>query len=419
MSHARPAGGAEQELLQPLERNLFTPAFLDDPRPLLHRMREEEPVRWSDAFPPGGYWLVTRYEDADRVLRDPRFGKSDYWDQVGDARGGVESETVQVLRSWMSQLDPPDHTRVRKAFGRTFLPRMVERLRPRVEELVDELLDGLAAEPEFDVIADLAFTLPVIVICEMLGVPAADRGRFKDWSTDLARVFDVDLGDESLERSRSAVLAFRDYLRVLVEQRRAEPRDDILTHLVKLHDDQEGITEHELLSNVTLLVWAGHETTMNLIGNGVLTLLRHPDALARLRADLALAPQVVEEILRFEGPLRTTARIALEDVTLADRTIRAGQMTVIIAQAANGDPARFENPDVFEIGRPNSRSHLAFGGGIHFCLGAPLARLEAEALFSRLFVRFPRLALAEDTPRWNVNLFLRGLEALHVRTNAV
>jgi cytochrome P450 len=404
-------------LLEPLERNLFSPRYLDDPRPILHLMRAQDPVRWSTAFPPGGYWLVTRFDDADRVLRDPRFGKADYWDQVGDARGGAESETVQVLRSWMSQLDPPDHTRIRKAFGRTFLPRMVERLRPRVEEVADGLLDALAGRNGFDLIADLSFSFPITVICEILGVPPQDRERFREWSVDLARVFDVEMDAESLHRSRDAVLAFRGYLSELVARRRAEPQDDILTQLIRLHDEQGEISEHELLANATLLVWAGHETTMNLIGNGVLTLLRHPQALAELRADPSLAPAVVEEMLRYEGPLRTTARIALEDVELSGRHIRAGEMVVIVCQAVNADPDRFADPDVFDIHRENARNHLAFGGGIHFCLGAPLARLEAEVLFPRLFTRFPRLALATDKPDWNINLFLRGLHTLPVVAN--
>lgn len=405
------------ELQRPLERNVFHPAFLDDPRPLFDLMRSEGTVRWSNAFPPGGYWLVSGYAEADKILRDPRLGKSDYWDQVGDVRGGVESETVQVLRSWMSQLDPPDHTRVRRAVGKTFLPRMIELMRPRIEQVVEEVLDGFAGRDEVDLIPDLAFEVPIIVICEMLGVPATDRERFKHWSTDLARVFDADLTPESLRRSREAVVAFREYLSDLVAQRRAEPRQDVLTMLVQAHDAQEGITEHEVLANAILLVWAGHETTMNLIGNGVLTLLRHPHVLAELQADPTVAPLVVEEVLRYEGPLRTTARIALEDLRIGEADVRAGQMVIVLSQAVNADPAKFDRPDVFDIHRDNLRAHLAFGGGIHFCLGAPLARLEGEIVFRRLFTRFPRLALAADTPDWNHNIFLRGLHTLRVRLN--
>ncbi|MEO3786693.1 cytochrome P450 [Actinocorallia sp. B10E7] len=359
---------------------------------------------------------MTKYEHATEILRDPRFGKSEFWSTVG-GRAGQESESVRVVRRWMSQLDPPDHTQVRKVFGRTFMPRMVALLRPRIEELVDQLLDSLEG-PEFDLIDGFAYPLPVIVICEILGVPAEDRERFKDWSADLARLFDVDLTPESLERSREAVLNFSEYLGELIGQRRAEPREDVLSLLVKAHEE-ESISEADMVANATLLVWAGHETTMNLIGNGVLTLLRHPEAKnAFLKDPEGLAGRLVEEVLRYEGPLRMTARVALEDVEIAGRTIAKGQTAIVIPQAVNADPDAYPDPEAFRLDREQPRTHHTFGGGIHFCLGAPLARLEGEIAFRKLFERFPDLRLASDAPEWSSNLFLRGLERLPLSTEA-
>ncbi|MQY03729.1 cytochrome P450 [Actinomadura macrotermitis] len=399
------------ELIEPLELNIFRPEFLDDPRPIYTRLRERAPIQWSDAFPPG-FWLVTAHAPAAEILRDPRFGKSEFWASVG-GRGEHDAAAFQVVRRWMSQLDPPDHTQVRKVFGRTFMPRMVELLRPRVEEIVAELLDGIEG-PEVDFVEAFAFPLPIIVICEILGVPAQDRDDFKKWSADLARLFDLDLTPESLERSQSAVLNFSEYLLRLVRARRADPRDDVLTMLVKAHDEQQ-ISEDDMVANAILLVWAGHETTMNLLANGVLTLLRHPAQAAEFTARPAeLAERLTEEVLRFEGPLRTTARVAQEDLEIAGVPISKGQTVIILPQAANSDPAVFPDPHAFRLDREQPRAHHTFGGGIHFCLGAPLARLEGEIAFRRFFERFPNARLTGEAPQWSPNLFLRGLSRLPI-----
>jgi cytochrome P450 len=402
----------QPELIEPLELNIFRPEFLDNPRPILRLLRERDPILWSEAFPPG-YWLVTKYEYGAEILRDSRFGKSDFWQTVG-GRTGADSEAIRSVRRWMSQLDPPDHTQVRRAFGKTFLPRMVAMLRPRIEELVDHLIDDFDG-PQIDLIEAFAFQLPIIVICEILGVPAADRAEFKDWSTELARLFDADLTPESLARSHQAVFNFGDYLRKLVVERRRSPRDDVLSMLIQAHDEQGAISESDIVANATLLVWAGHETTMNLIGNGVLALLRHPDVKAQFLADPeGRAAKVVEEVLRYEGPLRITARVAFEEVEIGGCTIAKGETAIVIPQALNSDPDAYPDPESFRIDRDTPKQHHTFGGGIHFCLGAPLARLEGEIAFRRLFERYPNMRLVDAAPAWSSNLFLRGLEKLPI-----
>ncbi len=451
LPEAAPSNG-----ISPLE--IFSPAYLDNPRPVYDHLRATAPLVWSE-LPPPGCWIVTSHAAASDVLRDPRFGKSGYWDQVAADRGG-ENSALTVIRQWMSQLDAPDHTRVRRAFGRTFLPRQVDLMRPRVERVVDDLLDDIVAaavpeaagpeatepevaglevaglevaglevaglevaglevaglevaEPEFDFMAAFAFPLPAIVICEVLGIPPSDRAAFKLWSADLARIFDVTVDRESLRRSEDAVTKFRDYFTDLIA-RNDRSGDDLLTNLIRACEEDAAISEAELTANLTLLVWAGHETTMNLLGNGLLTLLRRRERYVRLVADPATAPEIVEEVLRYEGPLRTTSRFAREDVHLHGTDVRSGQMLVVLPQAANADPAVFSDPATFDPRRTDGRSHLAFGSGVHFCLGAPLARLEGDVAFRKLARRLPELELAGE-PDWGVNLFLRGLESLPVR----
>jgi cytochrome P450 len=406
-----PPDAAPSNGMSPLD--IFSPEYLDNPRPVYDHLRSTSPLVWSE-LPPPGCWIVTSHAAASDVLRDPRFGKSGYWDQVAADRGG-ENSALTVIRRWMSQLDAPDHTRVRRAFGRTFLPRQVDLMRPRVERVVDDLLDGLLAapEPEFDFMAAFAFPLPAIVICEVLGIPPSDREAFKLWSVDLARIFDVTVEHESLRRSEDAVTKFRDYFTGLIA-RNDRSGDDLLTSLIRACEEDGAISEAELTANLTLLVWAGHETTMNLLGNGLFTLLRQRERYVRLVANPDTAPDIVEEVLRYEGPLRTTSRFAREDVHVHGTEVRSGQMLVVLPQAANADPAVFSDPATFDPSRADNRLHLAFGAGIHFCLGAPLARLEGDVAFRKLARRLPELELA-GKPDWGVNLFLRGLESLPVR----
>jgi cytochrome P450 len=315
----------------------------------------------------------------------------------------------------MLDRDPPDHTRLRGLVSKAFTPRVVEGLRPRIQEIVDGLLDHAEDRRGMDVIEEFAYPIPVNVICEMLGVPAADHERFKGWSLDLARSLDATLfgAPEVLRRGTEARQGLSDYFRGLIATRRASPRADLLSSLIAAEEAGDKLNETELLATCILLLVAGHETTVNLLGNGTLALLRHPDQLRLLREQPGLIVSAVEELLRYDGPVQRTARIPDVDVTIDGHTIAAGDMVMPFIGAADRDPAQFPDPDRLDLQRADNR-HIAFGWGIHFCLGAPLARLEGQIAINTLVQRFPKLALATDRPRYRQSLTLRGLEALPV-----
>jgi cytochrome P450 len=300
--------------------------------------------------------------------------------------------------------------------SKAFTPRVVETLRPHVQDIVNGLLDRVASRGEMDLIEDFAYPLPVIVICEMLGVPVKDQERFKQWGTDMARGLDTILlppDSDVAKRSQAARQALAEYFRELIAERRAHPQDDLLSGLVAAEEAGDTLSEDELLSTVILLLIAGHETTVNLIGNGTRALLLDPDQLQRLREHPELIGSAVEELLRFDGPVQRTARIPNADVTIGGKTIKAGELVMPFLAAANRDPAQFADPDRLDIGRADNR-HIAFGWGIHFCLGAPLARVEGQIAINTLVRRLPKLALAGDKADWRFSLTLRGLERLPV-----
>jgi cytochrome P450 len=390
----------------------FLPEVIANPYPSYHRLRAEDPVHLS----PLGFWVLSRYNDCVMVLRDQRFGRAGfegYLEQVYG--GGTVQEPMPVPKSMLFR-DPPDHTRLRSLVNRAFTPRVVEGLRPRIEEIVTQLLHRVQGARKMDVIADLAYPLPVTVISEMLGVPEPDRDAIKQWSADIARSLDA-IGLPSdvdvVERGRTARRALGEYFRSLIPERRRQPRADLLSLLIAAEEQGDKLTEGELLATCMLLYIAGHETTVNLIGNGLLALLRHPAELDRLRREPALVPSAVEELLRYDGPVQRTSRIAHADVEIDGRTIAKGAMVVALIGAANRDPAQFPDPDRLDLARPDNR-HIAFGFGIHFCLGAPLARLEAQIAFAGLLRRMPALALATDNPEWRDSQVLRGLRVLPV-----
>jgi cytochrome P450 len=388
--------------------NPMDPAFVADPYPTYHQLRAEDPVHHS----PLGFWVLTRYEDVVATLRDQRFAKEPMIAAVA-ARLGVQPTTIGIS---MLDRDPPDHTRLRGLASKAFTPRVVERLRPRVQEIVDGLLDQVAAAGGMDLIEEFAYPIPVNVICEMLGVPVEDHEQFKGWSLDLARGLDsIMLGPESevAKRSGKAREGLTEYFRGLIAARRASPRADRLSALIAAEEAGDKLSEAELLAMCILLLVAGHETTVNLIGNGMLALLRHPDQLRRLRERPDLIGTAVEELLRYDGPVQRTARTPSEDVTLGGRTIPAGEIVMPFIGAADRDPAQFPEPDRLDITRTENR-HIAFGLGIHFCLGAPLARIEGQIAINTLLRRMPKLALAVDTPEHRQSLTLRGLTALPV-----
>jgi len=389
--------------------NPLLPEFHANPYPFYRRLREQDPVHAS----PLGAWILTRYDDAVMVLRDPRFGREGMADLL-EARLGYDTD-VSHTRDMLFR-DPPDHTRLRGLVSRAFTPRVVEAMRPHIQDIVDGLLDRLEAGHGMDVIEDLAYPLPVTVICEMLGVPIADQNVFKQWSADIARSLDAAIlpaDSEVIPRGREARDALRAYLRSLIATRRKSPRADLLSALIAVEEEGSKLSEGELVSTCALLLIAGHETTVNLIGNGLLALLQHPDQLRALLDNPALIQTAVEELLRYDGPVQRTGRMATADVEIGGKQIPKGSVVVAAIGAANRDPAQFPDPERLDIARRDNR-HIAFGFGIHFCLGAPLARIEGQVAIGTLLRRMPALELVSGTPEWRESSVLRGLKTLPV-----
>jgi cytochrome P450 len=391
-----------------LQFNPMDPEFLENPYPMYHRLRTEEPVHHS----PLGFWVLTRYDDVVAALRDPRLTKEPIAAYVA-ARTGLPQPSMGLS---MLDRDPPDHTRLRGLVSKAFTPRVVEALRPHIQQIVDDMIARVEARGSMDLIEEFAYPLPVMVICEMLGVPVEDNERFKGWGLALARGLDATLlapGSDIVHQSRDARIALAGYFRELIAERRKSPRNDMLSGLIAVEEAGDKLSEHELLATCILILIAGHETTVNLIGNGTLALLRNPDQLQRLRENPGLIGTAIEELLRYDGPVQRTARIPDQDITIAGHTIEKGDMVMPFIGAADRDPAQFPDPDRLDIGRTENR-HIAFGWGIHFCLGAPLARIEAQAAISTLVQRFPKLALATDSQEFRPSLTLRGLTHLPV-----
>ena len=389
--------------------NPLMPEFHSNPYPFYRALREEDPVHLS----PLGFWVCTRYDDAVMILRDPRFGREGMA-KLMEARLGLTQDTSRA-RDMLFQ-DPPDHTRLRALVSRAFTPRVVEVMRPHIQEIVDGLLDRVDGARAMDVIEDLAYPLPVTVICEMLGVPAADQDIFKTWSTDIARSLDAAIlpaDSDAIPRGRDARLGLADYFRSLIATRRKDPKPDLLSALIAAEEEGNKLSEGELVSTCMLLLIAGHETTVNLIGNGLLALLQHPDQLRALRDDPGLIQTGVEELLRFDGPVQRTGRMTTAEVEIGDKRIPRDSVVVSVIGAANRDPKQFADPDRLDVSRKDNR-HIAFGFGIHFCLGAPLARLEGQIALGTLLRRMPKLALVSDVPEWRESSTLRGLKSLPV-----
>jgi cytochrome P450 len=386
------------------------PEFHADPYPFYRRLREEDPVHQS----PLGFWVLTRYEDCVTALRDPRFGR-DGFAELLSAVYGDGAEKGALPRSMLFR-DPPDHTRLRALVSKAFTPRVIEQMREHIQDIVDHLLARAQATGSMDVIADLAYPLPVTVICEMLGVPLADHESIRGWSADIARSLDaIGLPSDAgiVERGRVGRRALGDYFRRLVPIRRADPQNDLLTGLIAAEEQGDMLTEGEVIAMCVLLFIAGHETTVNLIGNGLLALLRHPEQLATVRQDPALVAGAVEELLRYDSPVQRTGRITKAEVEIGGRRLPGGSLVVAALGAANRDPAQFADPDRLDVTRRDVR-HISFGYGIHFCLGAPLARVEGQLALGTLLRRAPRLALAEPTLEWRESSVLRGLKRLPV-----
>jgi cytochrome P450 len=383
------------------------PALLADPHPALAAMRESGPVHRVDMRMGLPVWMVTRYDDVLAALSDPRLSNDPH-----HASALTEVMRGDFLSRSMIGTDPPEHRRLRRLVSKAFTARRVEGLRPRVQEITDALLDRISPRGSADLVAEFALPLPVTVIGELLGVPEADRDRFRTWTDEmLDRPFDYrsDMARVTASRER-----MHGYLGEMVAAKRAHPADDLLTDLVEATDEGERLNTQELLAMAFLLLIAGYVTTVSLIGNGTLALLRHPDQLDRLRADPSLVPQAVEELLRFDGPVNPgLTRYALEDLEIGGVRIPRGEMVLLAIAAADRDPDRFPAPDKIDVGSADP-GHLAFGHGVHYCLGAPLARLEGQVAFAALLARLPDLALAAQPEqlRWTGGGILRGLRQL-------
>ncbi|MEU7825156.1 cytochrome P450 [Catellatospora sp. NPDC049133] len=387
----------------------FGPEATSAPHPVYARLREEAPAHEFAVAPNFNAWLITRHDDARRALNDPRLSKNVSGAPIRTS-GGWPVELRAAMDSHMLSNDPPAHTRLRRIVSSAFTARRIADLRPDVQRISDELLDGFAGRDEVDLIGEYAFPLPLAVICELLGVPMDDRDSFRAWSNTIIASA-LAQGD-----ALAAATAMNDYVRELVERKRAQPDQALLSALVTAADDGERLTEDELTSLVFLLLLAGHETTVNLIGNGVYLLLSHPEELARLRADRKLLSPAIEEFLRYESPVKTaTLRIATEPVEFGGVTVPAGAVVMVSLLSANHDPQAFADPERFDPARTDNQ-HLAFGHGIHYCLGAPLARLEGEIAFNGLLDRFPKLRATRplDELIWRPGALLRGLDRLPV-----
>jgi cytochrome P450 len=378
--------------------------YFQDPYSVHARLRAERPV--SAVVMPGGMpaWLVTGYAEARAALADPRLGKTvPGWHPDPDS-------IYAALDRHMLNSDPPDHKRLRRLVNKAFTARRVEELRPRITSITAELLDEMSAQREVDLLASFAFPLPITVICELLGVPVADRDEFRVWS---ATIVSNTVTPEVFMNDATAMVR---YIRALLAAKRREPVDDLLSALVLARDEGDRLRENELVSMVFLLLVAGHETTVNLIASGMLALMLNPGEFDRLRADRSLLGGAVEELLRYVNPVNhATYRFAAEPVEIGGARIGPGEPVVVALSSANRDPSRYAEPDRLDLGRDSS-GHLAFGHGIHYCLGAPLARLEAEIAFGGLLERFGSMTLAvpAESLRWRPSTLIHGLEALPV-----
>ena len=395
-------------------RLVFDPVARANPYPVYDRLRATDPVFRT----PVEIWFVTSYEACAHLLRDPRLTRrhEDSWEQRAIFQNSVGRVWFEEQSRWMLWLDPPDHTRLRGLVSKAFTPRYVSRMHDRVQQIVSSLVDDLREAGEADFISAFAFELPITIICDMLGIPTDDRVSFRDWTVALAQTLEPLPPEDVQNAADDATRKLTAYLHALIDERRHQPGDDLLGALVTAEEEGHRLTEDEIVSTAGLLLGAGFETTTNLLGNGMLALLRNPAQWDLLKSDPSLAPAAVEELLRYDSPVQmATPRVANTDIEIAGRTIAEGDVVVNIVAAGNRDPQRFDEPNSVDLRRPDP-DPLSFGGGPHFCLGAALARMEGAVAFESLATMLPNLALAEDDPQFRRAMNLRGLESLRVTT---
>ncbi|MEU1051373.1 cytochrome P450 [Streptomyces sp. NPDC005876] len=393
----------------------WDPAFVADPYPAYAALRAKGRVHW---FEPSGQWLVPRHADVSALLRDRRLGRT-YQHRYGHEEFGrtpppPEHEPFHTLNDHgMLDLEPPDHTRIRRLVSKAFTPRTVERLKPYVDGLAGDLVDRLVAAGGGDLLTDVAEPLPVAVIAEMLGIPESDRAPLRPWSADICGMYELNPSEETAARAVRASVEFTRYLRGLIAERREEPGDDLVSGLIAAHDEGDRLTEQEMISTCVLLLNAGHEATVNTTVNGWWALFRHPEQLAALRADHSLVPTAVEELMRYDTPLQLFERWVLEEIEIDGTVLPRGAEVALLFGSANRDPAVFADPDRLDLAR-RENPHISFSAGIHYCIGAPLARIELAASMRALLERAPALAPAQDPGR-KPGFVIRGLAGLAVR----
>ncbi|HSB00320.1 MAG TPA: cytochrome P450 [Anaerolineales bacterium] len=395
--------------------NLKHPQVRANPYPFYAQLRSQDPIHWDEEF---GFWVLTRYADIASVYQDPRFsraqGLQSGFEHLPASEQTIAEPVYRCFSKTMFYSDPPYHTRLRGLVNKAFTPTAVEQMRPYVQRTVDTLLDAMPGNGEIDFIHDFAYPLPILVISQMLGLPTEERGQFKKWSDDLFAILgSVPHSPELMEGAASSLVALTEYITKLSKARREQPRADLLTALVEATEAGERLTQEELVANMIILLSAGHETTINLIGNGLLALLKNPDQMQKLRDEPGLVASAVEEMMRYDNPVQIAYRSAAEDVEMGGKYIRKGQLINSILAAGNRDPEHFSEPDRFDITRDEGRN-LGFGLGIHFCLGAPLVRLEAQTAFTTLLHRFPKLSLATEDLEWQEHPIFRGVKSLPV-----
>ncbi|HXG35757.1 MAG TPA: cytochrome P450 [Dehalococcoidia bacterium] len=397
-----------------VQYNPFDLRFRTNPYPLYEEMRREDPIQWSAFLQ---VWVFTRYRDNVLLLSDPRFSADRRRAQNPFAQAMIarQEEFGPLGRApTMLSVDPPEHTRLRRIVSKAFTPRRVEDMRPYIWEVAQDLLAQALRRDGIEIIRDLAYPLPVIVIAEMLGVPRDERETFKRWSDDVTATLGAPfVPAETLEQARQTVLEMTEYFRAIIQQRRRDPKNDLISALLHAEEQEQALSEDEVLSTCILLLIAGNETTTNLIGNGVLALLQHPGDWQRLRETPDLIADAVEEMLRYDSPVQATSRVAREEMEIEGKVIKEGQVVIAVLAAGNRDPEAFPDPDRFDITRRNNR-HLSFGDGSHFCLGAALARTEAQIAVSALLESLREPQLASEQLEWSNSFILRGLKSLPV-----
>lgn len=390
--------------------------FQQNPYPFYDELRASSPIA---NWPEGSMWLFTRYDDINALLRDKRLGRT--MDHIiSRAERGIppvpetEAPFYKLSEHSMFDKEPPDHTRLRSLVHKVFTPRRVENLRERIQVITSDLLDQVQSKGLMDILEDFAVPLPVTVIAELLGVPEADRHLLRPWSRDIVAMYELDHTSEQARRAVQAAVEFADYLRVLARERRQNPQDDLITALALVEESGDQLTEDELISTCVLLLNAGHEATVNVIGNGMLALFRNPDQMQILRQNPDLIPSAIEEMMRYDTPLQLFRRWVLEDITYKGFDFKQGTEVALMFGAANRDGDRFPNPHQFDVTRQDN-AHISFGGGIHYCLGAPLARLELQVALAALLNRLPNLRLEGESPEFRPAYVIRGLKNLEVR----